>query len=208
MYVPKHFAETDVGILAEVMRSSSFASLVMSGDGIPMGTHLPLYLDADKGMHGTLLGHMARANDEWKRFDGKTTALAIFTGINAYIGPNWYLSENAVPTWNYMAVHAYGKPRIIDDGEEVLAVLERLTSAHENDATGNWTMDKMDRNILLGMLKGIVAFEMPIETIEGKAKMGQNKKTEDTAGAIRGLRSTHDPAAVQVVAEMTRRQKT
>ena len=205
MYVPKHFAETETDVLADVIRSASFSSLVTSKEGIPLGTHLPLYLDIDKGEHGTLLGHVAKANDHWKLFDGETTSLAIFTGINAYIGPSWYRSENTVPTWNYMAVHAYGKPRNVEDPEAALTILERLTTAYENDATDNWTMDKMDQKILLGMLKGIVAFDMPIERIEGKVKMGQNKKSEDTAGAIEGLRRSDTPMQNAVADEMQRR---
>jgi transcriptional regulator len=202
MYVPKHFAETDPDALNGCIRASNFASLVMSKDGIPLGTHLPLYLDADKGAHGTLLGHLARANDHWQLFDGETPALAIFTGINAYIGPNWYKSENTVPTWNYLAIHAYGKPRIIHDTDEVLGILERLTLDHESDATGHWTADKMDQKILHGMLKGIVAFEMPIDRIEGNAKLGQNKKPEDTEGAVNGLRATDNPMAHKIASAM------
>ena len=205
MYIPKHFTETDAEVQVEIIRSNGFASLVTSDNGIPLATHLPLYLGSDRGEHGALLGHVARANDHWKLFDGETTALAIFTGINAYIGPNWYRSENTVPTWNYMAVHVYGKPRIVEDPEKVLTILERLTTTYENDATGNWTMDKMDRNILLGMLKGIVAFDMPIERAEGKVKMGQNKKTDDTAGAIDGLRRSDTPMQIAVADEMQRR---
>ncbi len=205
MYVPKHFAETEPNAMSDVIRSASFASLITSANNTPEGTHLPLFLDAKKGKNGTLLGHVARANDHWKQFDGDTTALAIFTGINAYIGPNWYKSLNTVPTWNYKAVHAYGKPRIIDDAEEVLGILGHLTQAHENESTGNWTMDKMEQNILRGMLKGIVAFEMPIERIESKIKMGQNKNPEDTAGAIDGLRRSGAPMQTAVADEMERR---
>jgi len=207
MYVPKHFAETDNNELTDIIRSASFATLVTSGGGVPEGTHLPLYLDVDKGPHGALLGHVARANDHWKQFDGETTALTIFTGINAYIGPNWYKSTNTVPTWNYMAIHVYGKPRVVDDPEAVLSILEHLTQTYENDSTGYWTMEMMDQNILQGMLKGIVAFEMPIERIEGKAKMGQNKKPEDTVGAIMGLRAVGAPMQEAVAGEMERRSK-
>jgi len=207
MYVPKHFIEDDREALAGIMNAASFATLVTARSGLPYATHLPLILDPDTGDNGTLLGHVARANDHWTLFDGKTQSLAIFTGINAYIGPNWYASANTVPTWNYMAVHAYGAPRIVDDAEAVLSILAKLTAANESDQTGNWTMDKMDQTILHGMLKGIVAFEMPIERIEGKAKLGQNKKPEDSRGAIDGLNQTGNPMAAQIADEMARRLK-
>jgi len=207
MYVPKHFAETDCTTLADIMRASSFASLVTTRDGLPVATHLPLYLDADRGEHGTLLGHVARANDHWRLFDGNSAALAIFGGIHSYIGPNWYGSQNAVPTWNYLAVHAYGAPQVVEDPAAVLDILERLTASYETDTSGNWRMDRMEPDLLHGMLKGIVAFEMPIDRIDGKAKMGQNKKPEEIRGAVRGLRSTGEPMATAVASEMERRLK-
>ncbi len=207
MYIPKHFAEDDPGTLSSVIKSASFASLITSNNGVPYATHLPLSLDTRNGDHGTILGHVARANDHWEQFDGETTALAIFTGINAYIGPNWYSSDNMVPTWHYMTVHAYGKPRVKKNPDDVLNILERLTADHESDASGNWTMDKMDPKILRGMLKGIVAFEMPIDRIEGKAKLGQNKKRGDRLGAIDGLNQTGESTSQKVASEMERRLK-
>jgi len=205
MYIPKHFAETEADALAHVMQSASFATIITSEDGAPKATHMPMVFVPQEGGNGTFLGHFARANDHWKSMNGDTTALAIFTGINAYIGPNWYKSENMVPTWNYAAVHAYGKPVIISETEAVIGILHRLSMEHESDATGNWTIDKMDRDVLVGMLKGIVAFELPIERIEGKVKMGQNKKPEDTVGAIKGLRATGDLMNEAVADEMERR---
>jgi transcriptional regulator len=207
MYVPKHFAETDAESISQTIRTARFASLVTAADNIPYATHLPLHLDVDKGENGTLLGHVARANDHWRHFDGETEALVIFTGINAYIGPNWYVSNNTVPTWNYLAVHAYGAPCIVEQPDDVLDILEKLTAENESDATGHWTMDKMDQNILRGMLKGIVAFEMPIKRIEGKSKLGQNKKPDDTRGAVYGLRQTNAPMATDIATEMERRLK-
>jgi len=205
MYIPKHFAETEADALAKVMQDASFATFITSEDGTPEATHMPTLFAPEKDGHGSLFGHVARTNDHWKSMDGETPALMIFTGINAYIGPNWYKSENLVPTWNYIAVHAYGKPRIISDTDTIIDLLQRLSAQHENDATGNWTTSKMDQKVLVGRLKGIVAFEMPIERIEGKIKMNQNKKPEDNAGAIEGLRATGDPMSAAVADEMERR---
>lgn len=207
MYVPKHFTEDDPETIQNTIKSARFASLISAADDVPYATHLPLHLDTTRGEYGTLLGHVARANEHWRQFDGKKQALAIFTGINAYIGPNWYSSKNTVPTWNYMAVHAYGAPHIIKEPDDVLDILAKLTAENENDFTGNWTMDKMDQNILRGMLKGIVAFEMPIKRLEAKSKLGQNKKPEDTRGAVDGLRRTKNPMATDIATEMERRLK-
>lgn len=201
MYVPAIFAEDDPAELASLMRAASFAALVTTVDGRPAATHLPLVLDQDSGAPGRLLGHVARANDHWKSFDGTNEALAIFAGPHAYISPSWYESANMVPTWNYAAVHVYGRPRIIEDTDAVLALLARLVRTYELDATGNWSMDKSDPEIMRGMTKGIVAFEMPIERMEGKWKMSQNRKPVDAKGAIEGLRGLGG-AEAKTVAEI------
>ncbi len=200
MYVPKHFSADDPKTLARYMREASFATLVSTVDGSPYASHLPLYFEARKGEYGTLYGHVAKANDHWKTFREDTESLAIFTGINAYISPNWLQSKNAVPTWNYVAVHAYGSPQPIEDAQATLDVLAKLSRANENEITGNWTMDKMDASVLHGMLKGIVAFEMPVSRLEGKRKMSQNKPMEDQRSAIAGLR-TMDMAQATAIAD-------
>jgi transcriptional regulator len=205
MYVPTIFAEDDPAELTSLMRAASFAALVTTVDGRPAATHLPLVLDQDSGTPGRLLGHVARANDHWKSFDGTNEALAIFSGPHAYISPSWYESANMVPTWNYAAVHVYGRPRVIEDTDAVLALLARLVGTYESDATGNWSMDKSDSEIMRGMTKGIVAFEMPIERMEGKWKMSQNRKPVDARGAIEGLRGLGDAEAIAVAEIMEAR---
>ncbi len=202
MYLPKHFCVDEMASLAKYMRSASFATLVTSVDGSPYASHLPLYFDPDKGPYGTLYGHVARANEHWKFFDVNRPSLAIFTGINAYITPNWLQSTNAVPTWNYVAVHAYGRPLLIEEPDAVLALLHNLTQSYETEATGNWTIDRMDQRVLRGLLKGIVAFEIPIERIEGKRKMSQNKPLEVQKSAISGLRKMQDKGSTEVAEEM------
>lgn len=214
MYVPKPFSEDDPETLRGLISSAAFATLLTSRDGVPLASHVPLVLDGgdagsegqtDMPTRGRLLGHLARANDHWRDFDGTAEALAIFHGPHAYISPNWYESPDMVPTWNYAAVHAYGRPRIIDDAEAALAVLARLTATFESDATGNWSMDAMQPGLASGMLKGIVAFEMPVERLEGKWKMSQNRKPEDAKGAIAGLRALGDPEANAVADAMQAR---
>jgi transcriptional regulator len=205
MYVPNTFAEADPAEIAALMRATSFAALATSVDGCPVATHLPLLLDDTGGRPGKLLGHVARANDHWKSFDGETEALAVFSGPHAYISPSWYESANMVPTWNYAAVHAYGRPQVIEDTDAVLELLAQLVGTYESDATGNWSMAKSDPALMRGMTKGVVAFEMPIERIEAKWKMSQNRKREDAAGAIAGLRKLGGADNDAVAAAMEQR---
>src|SRR5262245_55708329 len=105
MYIPTAFAETDPGTLFGFIEAYSFGLLVSTHQGGPFASHLPLLLEREAGPHGTLLGHMARANPQWHDLDGQEV-LAVFSGPHAYVSPTWYESEQVVPTWNYVAVHA------------------------------------------------------------------------------------------------------
>ncbi|MFQ5766069.1 MAG: FMN-binding negative transcriptional regulator [Rhodospirillales bacterium] len=198
MYRPRHYDQADLETLSRHMREESFAFLVTVSDGEPFGSHIPLYLDEDGGRPGRLLGHVARANPQWRAFDGETTALAMFWGPHAYISPTWYQSEKVVPTWNYVTVHAYGKPRVLSELAQARDVLERLTATYESDATGNWSIDRLPEEYVEKMINGIVAFEMPIERLEGKFKLNQKSSAPDREGAIKGLRESADPDAQSI----------
>ncbi len=197
MYRPRHFDIDDQETLFRFMRAQSFALLVTAADGAPVASHIPLYLDTD-GTGDRLLGHLAKANGQWRGFDGETEALVIFRGPHAYISPNWYVAEKMVPTWNYVTVHAYGKPKVISDPAAAADVLGRLTDTYESDATGNWSMDVLPADFIDSQLKGIVAFEMPIERLEGKFKLSQNRQPKDREGAIKGLLDSGDVEAAEV----------
>ena len=198
MYRPRHFDIDDVQVLHRFMRDQSFALLVTTEDGAPFASHIPLLLDRDTGDQGRLLGHVAKANPQWRAFDGKTEAMAVFWGPHAYISPNWYETETMVPTWNYVTVHAYGKPTVIDDPETVRRGQAQLVDTYESDATGNWSMDALPDDYLGKMLGAIVAFEMPIERLQGKFKLSQNRQPKDREGAIKGLRQTGNAEAEEV----------
>ncbi len=171
---PRHFDIDDASTNSAFMRTQSFALLVTNIDGVPFASHIPLLLE-DGGEHGRLIGHLSKANSQWQGFDGETKALAVFWGPHAYISPNWYASERMVPTWNYVTVHAYGKPAVIDDPDAIRQGQADMVDYYESDATGNWSMDDMDEDYQKNMLKGIVAFEMPIDRLEGKFKLNQKK---------------------------------
>lgn len=185
MYLPPYFAEDDREILYSVIRENSFGVLVTKTDGAPLATHLPFLLEG-----GKLVAHMARANPQWEAFDSDAEVLCIFHGPHGYISPNWYVTKKAVPTWNYVAVHVYGTPRIVDDPAVALAMQERLVAAHEAGSPSPWAMEGQPDGYIDGQLRAIVNFEIPIARIEGKFKLNQNRKPEDRAGVIAALRAS------------------
>lgn len=202
MYVPKVFVHDDRASLHALMRANNFALLVTAANGL-MGTHIPFILDADGG-RDVLLGHVARANPHWRAFDGKTEAMVVFMGPHAYISPSWYQAKEAVPTWNYAAVHAYGRPTIIEARDRVVDLLRRLIDQHETPATGPWQMERLSPAFVDKMLGGLVAFALPIERLEGKFKISQNRPADDIPGIIGALRESDDAGARAMAALMAR----
>ncbi len=181
MYIPKHFSVPAKDTLQSLFPEASFASLVTADpEGVPFATHLPFIYDATEGDYGTLTGHMARANPHWQYFDG-VESLVILSGPHAYISPRYYASDVNVPTWNYVAVHAYGKPRIIENADQVKKVLDRLTLDNEAEGDNPWSTSEMEPKRLEAMMRAIVAFEISITRLDAKAKLGQNKSEEDQA---------------------------
>jgi transcriptional regulator len=198
VYVPPAFREDRPDVLHGVIRGYSFGTLVSSLDGEPFATHLPFLLDPTRGEHGTLLGHLARANPHWQGFATGGESLALFQGPHAFISPTWYATEFAVPTWNYVAVHAYGRPRVIEDEATVRAFLERLVGEYEDPKGRPWTMERLPAEMLSGLLRAIVAFEIPITRMEGKRKLNQNRSQADRRGVVAALRQQGDPLGVAV----------
>ena len=198
MYVPRHFAQDDPAALRALMERYGFALLVTTVDGAPFASHLPLLHRAEGGEFGSLIGHMARPNPQWRGFAHGGPALAVFQGPHAYVSPSWYASAEAVPTWNYTAVHAYGRPRVVDDQGAALAILERLVAVHENGRPEPWGIDRVPADFRDTQVRGIVAFEMPIERLEGKFKLGQNRPAADRQGAARALRASGEPLGLEV----------
>ncbi|MAL78958.1 MAG: transcriptional regulator [Sneathiella sp.] len=182
MYVPPHFAAPGKETLIRLLPTASFATLVSIGEeGRPVATHLPFCYDETRGENGTLIAHMARANPHGNILE-RGEALVIFQGPHVYISPSYYATEINVPTWNYVAVHVYGRPKIIEDPAKVRHLLDRLTHENEKDMENPWRADQLDDRRLKGLMQGIIAFEIPLSRIEGKAKLGQNKSAVDQAG--------------------------
>ncbi len=208
MYIPAPFAETDRAVLHDLIEAHGFGVLVSVDEaGAPVASHIPFVLDRASGDNGTLQAHLARANPQWRGFDAGAEILSIFEGPHAYISPRWYdPADYAVPTWNYAVVHAYGVPKIVEEAGVVRAQQEALVARYE-DTSEPWRLDSQREQYIDVMLKGIVAFEIPIARLEGKFKLNQNHPTANRAGAIRGLREeAGDPPSLAVADLMAARE--
>jgi transcriptional regulator len=177
VYIPPPFAQTDQEPLFAAIADYSFALLVSGAGESLVASHLPLLLESNTSQHGTLVGHMARANPQWQAAAGQPV-LAIFSGPHAYISPTWYVAERTVPTWNYVAVHAYGRLEVIDDEAETLALLHRTVAQYEAKQPQPWRLAEQPADFIAGLAKQIVAFQIPLERLEGKWKLNQNHPPE------------------------------
>jgi transcriptional regulator len=200
MYIPKSFSQTDLNILHTFMQEHSFATLVSQTDEGLVATHLPLLVDKSRGEYGTLLGHMAKANQQWKGITERES-LVIFQGPHSYISPNWYETHPSVPTWNYTTVHAYGTPRLVDDPEIIKGTLATLVDYHESGFLPAWEMN-LPEDYMHKMMQSIVAIEIPITRLEGKFKLSQNRSEEDQARVTETLVKGAYPAGREVGALM------
>jgi len=209
MYLPTQFREDDVPALHAAIRQIAFGSLVTLGaDGL-IASHVPMLIDPEPAPYGTLVGHVARANPQWRSPAPDVDALAMFVGPNTYVTPSWYETKRetgkVVPTWNYVAIHAYGRVRFFEDAEPLLAVVTRLTESHEAKRAAPWAVSDAPDAFVRAQLKGIVGFTLPIARLEGKWKMSQNRNEADRAGVRGGLAREPSPANAAVAAVMTPR---
>ncbi len=173
MYVPAHFSFTDRTEVVAFMRRFNFAVIVSQVDGQPFATHLPFVVEEREDGSVRLLAHFARANPQWKDLESQT-ALVIFSEPHAYVSPSLYEKELNVPTWNYVAVHAYGRPVLIPEEAEARGLLEKQIQTFEKEYFTQWS--NLPEEYKNGMLKGIAAFRMEVTRLEGKEKLSQNKK--------------------------------
>lgn len=201
MYIPPDFQVTDEALLHDLIERFGFATLVTVGDGRLLATHLPLLVDRAAGDHGTLIGHMARANDQWEGFARGGEALAIFQGPHGYVSPSWYQTQPSVPTWNYMVVHAHGAPRVIEGEAQTREVLRRLVAKYEASFDEPWPMD-LPEPYLKSMIQGIVAFEILLTRLEGKFKLNQNRPRHDQQLVVERLAASTDPTERTLAVEM------
>ena len=208
MYVPRAFAESDIPLLHQQMQATPLPVLVTHGSQGLVASHVPLLLNPDEGPNGTLYGHLARANPHWQALAQGAEALVIFAGEQAYVSPSFYPSKaedgKSVPTWNYLAVHAYGQAQVFDDAECLLALVSRLSNKHEAGRAEPWSVSDAPRDYIDSMLKAIVGFSLPITRLNGKRKLSQNRSAADQAGVRNGLLASNNPqdhALAQLIAK-------
>jgi transcriptional regulator len=207
MYVPRSFQESDPAFIRRFLRTHAFATLVTSDGKAPVATHLLLETREDGSSGLVLSGHMSRQNPQWKTFRPGTEALAIFQGPHAYVSASWY-SVPSAPTWNYLNVHAYGIPSLIEGRSELFALLKRLVDWQEEatPAESRYTIESLSPDHLADMMNAIVGFQIAVTRIEGAAKLSQNRDARDYDATIRKLEERGDAASRDVAAEMERRR--
>lgn len=191
MYIPKHFKQEDKAKLIKFMREFNFAVLVSAKNGKPVGTHLPFLIDEKNGSI-LLKAHMAKANPQWKEFSEDREVLVIFQEPHAYISPSLYEHKLNVPTWNYIAVHAYGLPEINKSDEQNIVLLESSFSVFESSFKKQW--DELPQDYRSKLLKGIVGFEIRVTKLEGKFKLSQNKTENERDKVADSLLKSSGPA--------------
>jgi transcriptional regulator len=199
MYIPQRFSEKDLSVLQTLMREHSFATLVSTQeDGIPLATHLPFLYEPEPAPYGVLKAHLARGNPQWRTFQAEREVLVLFQGPHAYISPSWYEVEQSVPTWNYAAVHAYGRPRLITEHSALYLHLKALIATHEAQFANPWQFEHLPAEYIEGLMKGVVGFEIAITRLEGKFKMSQNRSEAERTRISAELRATEHPMLADV----------
>ena len=173
MYVPDLYAETDKARIYDFIRNNGFGILFSHQGPGPTATHLPFVLVEGGDGQDIIIGHMARANDQWKHADGQDV-LIVFHGPHAYVSPTWYQEEDVVPTWNYAVVHVYGTFEAVREREETVDIVSKIVDYYESFEPRSWTTD-FDSSYNKKMIRGVTAFRIKIARVEGKWKMGQNR---------------------------------
>ncbi|MGH8228498.1 MAG: FMN-binding negative transcriptional regulator [Steroidobacteraceae bacterium] len=211
MYLPKIFEESRLDVLHRLIRTHPFGTLVIASGGELDANHVPFLMVPDAGPFGTLQAHVSRSNPVWEHLDGPLEALAIFQGPDAYVTPSWYPSKRldgkVVPTWNYAVVHAYGKPRAIEEPAWLEEHVTRLTAQQESRQLHPWQVSDAPAGFVERMISRIVGIEIPVARIHGKWKVNQNRKLADTLGVAAGLQSQateKSRALAQLVLERAR----
>jgi transcriptional regulator len=200
MYIPAAFAEADQVKLHDFIEKNSFGLLVSQMDGEPFASHLPFLLDRQYSPHGCLIGHMARANPQWQQAAGQTV-LAVFSGPHAYVSPTWYEAENVVPTWNYVAVHAYGKMQVVEDLPALLQIVKNFVSFYEAPMPKPWKLAG-ENEFVEHLLRQIVGFRIEITRLEGKWKLNQNQPKERRERVAVALQKQPDDDSQAIAAMM------
>jgi transcriptional regulator len=217
MYIPKLFHETSWPAIRQVIEENSFATIVTCNAGLPTATHAPLRLVEAADGTARLQGHVSKANPHWQLFEDDERSLVIFAGPNSYVSPRWYDHVN-VPTWNYIAIHVYGTPRVVTSSEEMRALMKGLVDRYEGTRAGpkaaghaeagsRYTLEGLPPDFLESQMKGIVGFEILIDEIQASFKLSQNRDQKNYENVIAELRKTDDQNARRVAEVMSNRRR-
>jgi transcriptional regulator len=205
MYQPPAFREDRIEVQHALIRRHPLGLLITAGPAGLLANLFPFLLDAEGAQMGTLRLHMARANPQWRELERGEECLVVFQGPQDYVTPSWYATKRetgkVVPTWNYVTVHAWGRPRVMNDDGWLRRQIEDLTSSREAQRTEPWLVSDAPDDFVAMQMRAIVGIELPIARIEGKWKMSQNRPEADRAGVIAGFRETGGEAIAALVEE-------
>jgi len=197
MYIPATFLETRLEVMHDLIRSHPLGWLISAGEGGFSASAIPFLLEPQAGPNGTLRAHMARNNPQWRELGAGAECMILFQGEQGYITPSWYVSkhltEQVVPTWNYIAVQAWGRPAVHEDPAWLQQAIQDLTAMHEQGRPQPWAVGDAPAEFIARQKEGIVGVEIPIARIEGKWKLSQNRNPADRAGVVTGLGDPADP---------------
>ncbi|MBO0615117.1 FMN-binding negative transcriptional regulator [Thiothrix fructosivorans] len=199
MYLPKHFEEHDQTEILRFIEAHAFGTLVTVDAGVPFASHIPFLLEQGETL--MLSGHLAKANPQWQHLAANSQVLAMFQGAHAYVSPTWYEGAG-VPTWNYTAVHVYGKVRVIHDADWLREKVERLSAQYEGSSETAWLPSYPAK-----MLEAIVGFEITIESLQAKYKLSQNRSAADQRNVMQALDASEGENERGVAALMAKYQK-
>jgi transcriptional regulator len=207
LYIPKTHLVEDRKFLHDFMDEYAFVDLVTAAPDVRI-THIPVVLDRAGGAYGKIYGHISRQNPQSKLFDGDHSAVIVFRGPHSYISPTWYARSDVVPTWNFAVVHASGRLRPIEEPKTLHYLLAGLIAKFENYEGSTYDFMKLPEKYKYDLMKGIIGFEMEIEQLEGKFKLGQERRTVDREGVLKGLKSAKQGRSIEeLTASFYERQK-
>ncbi len=202
MYIPAAFKMRDISEMIEVIQENSFATLFSTHEGMPFATHLPLLFNDTKDC---LIGHFAKGNPQWKNIENQKV-LAVFHGPHCYISPSWYETNQAVPTWNYVAVHVYGEIELIEHDDELIKSFNNMIKKYEHP-NSTYSLTQVDEQLVSNLNKGVQGFRLKIINIEGKKKLSQNHSNDRQQLVIQKLEEIEHTNEQQIAHLMRQNMK-
>ena len=205
MYIPEHYNDSTPEEAKDFIKKNGFGILVSTKGGKPLATHIPMELYKNEAGEDVLIGHVARANEQWKTFEENEEVLAIFHGPHAYISSTWYTELN-VPTWNYIAVHIYGTIKIIT-GDALYKALKQLIHTYETLTETHLKIEDIPKPVMREDMPGIVGFEIAIKEIKAAFKLSQSRDDESYRNIVRQLENSENQREREMASAMKSRRK-